>query len=97
MYYSQKRKDEKLNNHIRNVFKDMFKIYITMAALVSALDTQTNIQYGENNHIEYNWSNIQQEEILQISFQLVRSSDENRKNELANKFMECFKRGECRR
>ena len=50
-----------------NVFKDMFKIYITMAALVSALDTQTNIQYGENNHIEYNWSNIQQEEILQIS------------------------------
>ena len=93
MYYSQKRKDEKLNNHIRNVFKDMFKIYITMAALVSALDTQTNIQYGENNHIEYNWSNIQQEEILQISFQLVRSSDENRKNELANKFMECFKRG----
>jgi len=94
MYYSQKRKDEKLNNHIRNVFKDMFKIYITMAALVSALDTQTNIQYGENNHIEYNWSNIQQEEILQISFQLVRSSDENRKNELANKFMECFKRGD---
>ena len=93
MYYSQKRKDEKLNNYIMNEFKAMIVIYITMAALVSALDTQTNIQYGENNHIEYNWSNIQQEEILQISFQLVRSSDENRKNELANKFMECFKRG----
>ena len=72
----------------------MLKTYTTMAALVSALDTQTNIQYGENNHIEYKWDNIhQQEKILQISFQLVRTSNENRKNELANKFMECFKGG----
>lgn len=72
----------------------MLKTYTTMAALVSALDTQTNIQYGENNHIEYKWDNVhQQEKILQISFQLVRTSDENRKDELANKFMECFKGG----
>ena len=72
----------------------MLKTYTTMAALVSALDTQTNIQYGENNHIEYKWDNVhQQEKILQISFQLVRTSNENRKNELANKFMECFKGG----
>lgn len=94
MYYSQKRKDERLNKCISKVFKDMLNIYITMAALVSALDTQTNIQYGENNHIEYKWSNVQQEKILQLSFQLVRTSDENRKMELANKFMECFKEGD---
>ena len=50
-----------------------------MASLVSALDTTTNIQYGENNHIEYQWSNIQQEQILQISFQIVRTNDSKKK------------------
>ena len=64
-----------------------------MASLVSALDTEINIQYGENNHIEYKWSNIQQEKILQISFQLVRTPDINKKQELAKKFMECFTSG----
>ena len=64
-----------------------------MASLVSALDTTTNIQYGENNHIEYQWSNIQQEQILQISFQIVRTNDSNKKEELANKFMKCFING----
>ena len=64
-----------------------------MASLVSALDTKTNIQYGENNHIEYQWSNIQQEKILQISFQIVRTDDSNKKEELTNKFMECFMNG----
>ena len=64
-----------------------------MASLVSALDTITNIQYGENNHIEYKWSTIQQEKILQISFQIVRTKDSNKKEELTNKFMECFING----
>ena len=61
-----------------------------MAALVSALDKMNNIQYGENNHIEYRWSEIQQEQILQLSFQLVRTTDVDKRHELAKKFSNCF-------
>jgi len=68
-------------------------LYITMAALVSALDKMNNIQYGENNHIEYKWSEIQQEQILQLSFQLVRTTDVDKRHELAKKFSNCFKKG----
>jgi hypothetical protein len=64
-----------------------------MAALVSALDKMNNIQYGENNHIEYKWSKIQQEQILQLSFQLVRTTDIEKRHELAKKFTTCFKNG----
>ena len=64
-----------------------------MAALVSALDKMNNIQYGENNHIEYKWSEIQQEQILQLSFQLVRTTDVDKRHELAKKFTNCFKNG----
>jgi hypothetical protein len=64
-----------------------------MAALVSALDKMNNIQYGENNHIEYKWSEIQQEQILQLSFQLVRTTDLDKRHELAKKFSNCFKKG----
>lgn len=64
-----------------------------MAALVSALDKMNNIQYGENNHIEYKWSEIQQEQILQLSFQLVRTTDVDKRHELAKKFSNCFKKG----
>jgi len=46
-----------------------------MAALVSALDMKNSIQYGENNHIEYSWSEVQQEQICQLYFQLVRTKD----------------------
>ena len=68
-------------------------LYITMAALVSALDKMNNIQYGENNHIEYKWSEIQQEQILQLSFQLVRTTDVAKRHELAKKFSTCFHKG----
>ena len=64
-----------------------------MAALVSALDKMNNIQYGENNHIEYRWSEIQQEQILQLSFQLVRTTDLDKRHELAKKFSNCFNKG----
>ena len=64
-----------------------------MAALVSALDKMNNIQYGENNHIEYRWSEIQQEQILQLSFQLVRTTDVDKRHELAKKFSNCFNKG----
>ena len=46
-----------------------------MAALVSALDMKNSIQYGENNHIEYSWSEVQQEQICQLYFKLVRTKD----------------------
>jgi len=46
-----------------------------MAALITALDNSTPIQYGENGHAEYAWSNSIQEKILQFSFQLTRTED----------------------
>ena len=52
-----------------------------------------SIQYGENNHIEYKWSNIQEEKILQLSFQLVRTTDREKRYRLAIKFRECFETG----
>lgn len=46
-----------------------------MAALINALDNSTPIQYGENGHAEYGWSNSIQEKILQFSFQVTRTQD----------------------
>jgi len=46
-----------------------------MAALITALDNSTPMQYGENGHAEYTWSNSIQEKILQFSFQLTRTQD----------------------
>jgi len=48
-----------------------------MAALIDALDNYTPTQIGENGHVEYGWSNNIQEQILQFSFQLTRSSGSN--------------------
>lgn len=45
-----------------------------MSSLVSALDKHTPKQIGENNHVEYTWSNDINENIVQFFFQLVRSS-----------------------
>ena len=56
-----------------------------MAALFSALDKQ---QLGENGHIEYKWSTKLQEQILQLSFQLVRTDDISK---LICKFREILK------
>jgi hypothetical protein len=46
-----------------------------MAALITALDNSTPVQYGENGHAEYGWSNNIQEKIVQFSFQLSRTKD----------------------
>ena len=48
-----------------------------MAALINALDNYTSKQIGENGHIEYSWSDNIKEKILQFSFQLVRTSENN--------------------
>lgn len=57
-----------------------------MASLVSALDNHTPIQYGENAHKEYGWSHQLQESILQLSFQLTRTSDPSTHKTLAEKY-----------
>ena len=46
-----------------------------MAAVVSALDTHTPLQRGENGHVEHGWSNDGKERTLQLSFQLTRTKD----------------------
>lgn len=48
-----------------------------MAALVSALDNYTPSQLGENGSTEYTWSNSIRERIVQLSFQLTRTRDQN--------------------
>jgi hypothetical protein len=45
-----------------------------MAAMVQALDNHTPTQYGEKGHQEYTWSNHIQEQILQFSFQVTRTT-----------------------
>lgn len=45
-------------------------------ALMKALDTHTPIQIGEKGHAEYGWSNDIKEQIVQLSFQIVRTSEE---------------------
>ena len=65
-----------------------------MAALINTLDSiniveldtnpiQCNIQFGENGHVEYGWSNLIQEKILQFSFQINRT-DKNNLQKLSN-------------
>ena len=47
-----------------------------MTSLISALDNYTPTQIGEKGHIEYGWSNRIPEKILQLSFQITRTSDD---------------------
>ena len=46
-----------------------------MTALITALDNFTHSQIGENGHSEFTWSNNTREQILQLSFQLTRTTD----------------------
>ena len=45
-------------------------------ALFNALDSHTPVQLGANGHAEYGWSNDTREKIVQLSFQIVRTSEE---------------------
>jgi len=65
-----------------------------MAALVSALDMKNSIQYGENNHIEYSWSGIQQEQICQLYFQLVRTNDVKQIKKLKSVYRKIYEEGD---
>ena len=50
-----------------------------MTAIISALDNYTPIQSGENEHVEYAWSNNIKEKILQFSFQVTRTDEKGAK------------------
>ena len=47
-----------------------------MTALVNALDSYNPTQYGEKGNVEYIWSNIFQEKIIQFSFQINRTNED---------------------
>lgn len=64
-----------------------------MTNIVSVTGIRTDIQYGKNNHIEYKWSNVQQERILQLSYQLVRTSSREIMLQLGEKFKISFEEG----
>ena len=46
------------------------------SSLVAALDTHTPLQLGEKGHVEHGWSNDIQERIIQLSFQITRTTPE---------------------
>jgi hypothetical protein len=53
-----------------------------MSAIISALDNYTPSQIGENGSVEYTWSNSIRERIVQLSFQLTRTRDQDSINNL---------------
>jgi len=46
-----------------------------MSSFISAAQTYTSKQHGENGAVEHSWSNDMNEKIVQLFFQLVRSKD----------------------
>ena len=54
-----------------------------MSAIISALDNYTPSQIGENGSVEFAWSNGIRERIVQLSFQLTRTRDQDSNNKLA--------------
>lgn len=54
-----------------------------MTALISALDNNNYLNYGENGSTEYTWSTDVHERILQLSFQLTRTKELEQINKLA--------------
>ena len=63
-----------------------------MSSLVAALDTFTPKQLGENMHSEYGWSHDLKEEILQVFFQLTRTSDKSTMESIAQRFQNLVSR-----
>lgn len=63
-----------------------------MAKLVSALDAHTGTQLGENGHSEFSWSNDTKEKILQLTFQLTRTSSPEQLNKLADTYSDLVDR-----
>jgi hypothetical protein len=66
-------------------------MYTRMSAIISALDNYTPSQIGKNGSIEYTWSNSIRERIVQLSFQLTRTRDQDVIKNLANKTEQILK------
>ena len=64
-----------------------------MVSFVFANNHLNDIQYGENNHIEYKWSAVQQEKILQLFYQLVRTTCRSQLERLSQTFNSCYVNG----
>jgi hypothetical protein len=64
----------------------MAAIVSAFSSIISALDNHTPTQYGENAHKEHGWSHEFQESILQLSFQLTRTTDSATHKNLGNKY-----------
>ena len=60
-----------------------------MEKLAQTLDGQPNVQHGENDHVEYTWSEEIEERIVQLSFQLVRNAPDAVVNEFYS-LMRCL-------
>ena len=57
-----------------------------MSAFVTALDSYTPLQLGENMHAEHGWSNDIKERVVQVFFQLTRTDNKTTMLALQNKF-----------
>ena len=64
-----------------------------VSAVVSALDTFTPSQMGENLHQEYTWSNSIQERILQLSYQLTRTQEDSALDTLSMEYKKLLNEG----
>lgn len=54
--------------------------HVEPSAFIKAIDNYTAKQIGENGHVEYGWSNIIRERILQFTFQVTRTDEEGVNN-----------------
>ena len=61
-----------------------------MSELIGALDEHNNKQLGENLHYEYKWNSNIYEKIVQLYFQLVRTPDKKKQNDIADMFITTF-------
>ena len=75
------------------MFKELYILKYNMSSLVSALDNINNIQYGENCHIEYSWSEVEQECICQLYFQLVRTNNCSTIKRLRKMYRDIYEKG----
>ena len=58
-----------------------------LSSLITALDNTKLMRVGENGHSEYDWnSNDLQEQLVQLSFQTVRTQDFATRYELTTRF-----------
>ena len=58
-----------------------------MTELITALDKITDLKVGENMNMEYNWSNELQDKLVQLQFQLTRTTNNDELKKQYNKIL----------